>query len=66
MIVARKHSEINTIRAFLGVLKHIGIILLFENDFKNIKYNKIFQIKYITTIIKYYKTKQYLIINKEN
>ena len=37
-----------------------------ENDFKNIKYNKIFQIKYITIIIKYYKTKQYLIINKEN
>lgn len=36
MIVARKHSEINTIRAFLGVLKHIGIILLFEND----KWNK--------------------------
>lgn len=32
IIVARKHKEINVVRAILGVIKHVVIIFIFENQ----------------------------------
>ena len=37
IIVAKKHNEINMMRAILGAVKHIVIIFVFEND----KWNKL-------------------------